>query len=251
MNDDRYGESLDGERLQRYLARAGVASRRASEEIILQGRVTVNGVRVTTLGTRVGPGDVVAVDGRPVAIQEKLVYYAVKKPRGYVTTAADPWGRPTVMSLISVPERVYPVGRLDVDSEGLLLLTNDGQLAYHLIHPRYGVEKEYLVLVEGAPSEGALEKLRRGVVLDGRKTAPAKVDRGKMEGKETWLTVTIHEGRKRQIRRMLEAVGHKVIRLTRVRFGPVRLGDLAPGEFRQLAPGEVQALKLEAQVVDS
>lgn len=247
MSGGEDSQPLATERLQKYLARAGVASRRAAELIIRQGRVSVNGARVTSLGTKVGPGDVVAVDGRPVTLRKELVYLAINKPRGYVTTAADPWGRPTVMHLVSVPQRVYPVGRLDVESEGLLLLTNDGQLAYHLTHPRYGVEKEYHVLVEGRPSDEALRRLRQGVDLEGRKTAPAKVARLPLGDGGTWLSIVIHEGRKRQVRRMLEAVGHRVLRLVRVSFGPVRLGDLAPGESRRLAPEEVDSLRFAAQ----
>lgn len=246
MMSDKEEQSSNGERLQKYLARAGVASRRACEQLILQGRVTVNGSIVTVLGTKVEAGDVVAVDGRPVAFREQPAYYALNKPAGYVTTVSDPEGRPTIMHLIAVPQRVYPVGRLDADSEGLLLLTNDGTLAYHLTHPRYGVEKEYRVLVEGRPSDDALDRLRRGVEVDGRKTAPAKVKRWKSQGKGVWLDITIHEGRKRQVRRMVESVGHRALRLVRVRVGPVRLGDLPPGKLRPLTAAEVEALRREA-----
>jgi pseudouridine synthase len=233
--------------LQKYLARAGVASRRAAEALIRQGRVSVNGVTVTSLGTKVGPGDEVVVDGHPVALPQELVYLALNKPAGYVTTAYDPWGRPTVMQLVRVPQRVYPVGRLDVDSEGLLILTNDGQLAYHLTHPRYGVEKEYHVLVEGRPTENTLERLRQGIELEGRKTAPARVSRLQSDGQGTWLSIVIHEGRRRQVRRMLEEVGHRVLRLIRVRFGPVHLDGLPVGAFRRLTQAEVGALKAEVE----
>ncbi len=243
MNADEERASNE-ERLQRYLARAGVASRRASEQLITQGRVAVNGETVTALGTKVRPGDAVTVDGRLAVVRDELVYYALNKPPGYVTTVSDPWGRPTVMRLVTVPRRVFPVGRLDADSEGLLLLTNDGQLAFRLTHPRFGVDKEYQTLVRGSPSEEALQKLRRGVDLEGRKTAPARVERIRAEGNATWLRVTIHEGRKRQVRRMMASVGHEALRLVRTRFGPVLLGDLASGALRELTPAEVEALRV-------
>ena len=234
----------DGVRLQKVLSQAGVASRRAAEELIRQGRVTVNGVVVTELGTRVRPGvDRIAVDGRGIGGREHLVYLALNKPAGYVSTARDTHGRPTVLSLVEARERLYPVGRLDADSEGLILLTNDGELAYAVTHPRHEIEKEYLVLVSGEPSRQIIERLSRGVEIEGRRTAPAEVEvAGPGEG-GTWLRVVLHEGRKRQIRRMAEAVGHRVLRLRRVRIGPVRLGNLPPGRYRQLSPTEVRALK--------
>ncbi|HEY8475441.1 MAG TPA: pseudouridine synthase, partial [Chloroflexota bacterium] len=169
-------------------------------------------------------------------------YYLVYKPVGYVTTVRDPQGRPTVMDLIPRDVRVYPVGRLDIDSEGLVLLTNDGQLAYRLMHPRYGVEKEYRVLVEGRLSDQALDRLRRGVVLDDGVTSPARVDVLGRESDRTWLRVVLHEGRKRQVRRMIAAVGGRVERLVRVRLGPLRIGKLRPGQHRPLTPVEVQTL---------
>ncbi|MBI4319037.1 MAG: rRNA pseudouridine synthase [Chloroflexi bacterium] len=252
------------ERLQKFLARAGVASRRSSEELILQGRVAVNKQVITRLGTKVKPDDVVTVDGRPVVVQEKQVYILLNKPRGYVTTVTDPYGRPTVVQLVQAPQRVFPVGRLDVESEGMLLLTNDGDLAHRLMHPRFALEKEYVVLVHPDPSEGDLEQLRQGVLVEGRRTAPAEVQRPGVgagvsarpgggasadltglprEHAGAWLRIVIHEGRKRQIRHMAEVVGLQVLRLKRVRIGPIRLGDLAPGQSRPLTPDEVKALK--------
>ena len=194
---------------------------------------------VATLGQRVDiEHDRVEVDGAPVSVREGLVYYLLNKPRGVVTTAADPQGRPTVIDLVPLDPRVFPVGRLDYDSEGLLLLTNDGELAHRLTHPRFGIEKEYLVEVEGTPSATALRRLREGVALDDGMTAPARV--GKVAA--TALRMTIHEGRNRQIRRMCEQVGHPVLRLVRTRIGPLADRQLKPGEWRALTTAEVRAL---------
>jgi 23S rRNA pseudouridine2605 synthase len=231
-----------GERLQKVLARAGVGSRRACEDLVAEGRVTVNGA-VATLGRRVDPErDEVAVDGVPVGVRPGLVYYVLNKPRGVVTTAADPQGRPTVVGLVPAEPRVFPVGRLDADTEGLLLLTNDGDLAHRLAHPSFGVEKEYLAEVVGTPSRGALRRLREGVDLDDGRTAPATV--GVVE--PSVLRVAIHEGRNRQVRRMCEAVGHPVVRLVRTRIGPLTDRRLAPGEWRPLEPAEVRGLERAA-----
>jgi 23S rRNA pseudouridine2605 synthase len=228
-----------GERLQKVLAKAGVGSRRACEEMIAGGRVLVNG-EPALLGRRIHPStDVVTVDGVRVAVGEDLVYYLLNKPAGVVSTADDPQGRPTVTSLVPSEVRLYPVGRLDTDSEGLILLTNDGDLAYRLSHPRFGVEKEYVVQVDGIPKAGAIRRLREGVALEDGITAPAKVS---AVGPGT-LRITIHEGRKRQVRRMGEAVGHPVRRLVRTRIGPLRIGALRPGQWRILAPAEVRALE--------
>lgn len=243
------------ERLQRYLARCGVASRRACEEIIASGRVTVNGQPVTRLGTAVNPArDRVEVDGRSVSPEQRAVYLALNKPKGILTSASDRRGRRVVLDLLSgVEERVFPVGRLDMDSEGLLLLTNDGELAYRLTHPRYLVSKTYLVTVSGDLDLAEVEKLRKGVDLDDGITGPAEVARYKgrklavaSDGthRSQWL-VTIHEGRKRQVRRMFDAIGHRVHRLVRIKFGPIELGELAPGGFRHLWPEEVQRLRGE------
>ncbi len=236
------------DRLQKLLSTAGVASRRTAEDLIRQGRVSVNGRTVTELGTKAGPGDEIRVDGRRVKAAQTLRYLLVHKPRGYVTTRNDPQKRRTVMELLAgVREYVYPVGRLDYDSEGLLLVTNDGDLAAALTHPRHEVEREYRAVVAGVPDRRALDRLARGVVLDGRRTAPAVVrmppaDRDK-SAQSTVLLLTIREGRNRQVRRMCEAVGHPVQRLTRVRIGPLRDDRLRAGQVRELTAAEVRALK--------
>jgi 23S rRNA pseudouridine2605 synthase len=229
----------EGERLQKVLAQLGVGSRRACEELIAAGRVSVN-EEVAVLGRRVDPDtDRVAIDGVPVGIRPGLVYYALNKPAGFISTASDPQARPTVTGLVPEQPPVHPVGRLDADSEGLLLLTNDGDLTFRLTHPRFGVEKEYLVAVEGTPTRGVLRQLREGVALADGRTAPARVAQVGEHG----LRITIHEGRNRQVRRMCDAVGHPVRRLVRTRIGPVRMGTLAPGEWRALTAGEVRALE--------
>ena len=230
--------AAEGERLQKVLARAGVGSRRAAEELIADGRVTVNGA-VASLGRRVDVAvDAVAIDGAPVGVRPGLVYYLVNKPTGVVSTAADPEGRPTVVSLVPGSPRVFPVGRLDAATEGLLLLTNDGELAHHLTHPRFGVDKEYLVQVDGRPSPGAIRQLRDGVDLDDGRTAPARVARVAPDT----LRIVIHEGRNRQVRRMCEAVGHPVRRLVRTRIGPLVDRRLPPGGWRTLTTAEVRRL---------
>src|SRR5581483_1082137 len=235
------------ERLQKVLARAGVASRRTAERLIREGRVAVNGQVVRDLGIRVDPArDSLAVDGRPVAAAPKFVYLALHKPRGYVSTARDERGRPTVLTLVRSAERVYPVGRLDADSEGLLLLTNDGAFALHLAHPRYGVPKEYHVLVRGRPDEGALERLRRGLVLEEGRTAPARVALPSSDGERSWLRVVLKQGWKRQVRRMLAAVGCPVERLIRTRVGSLALGTLPVGAVRHLTESEVRRLQHES-----
>jgi 23S rRNA pseudouridine2605 synthase len=233
------GRSSEGERLQKVLARLGVGSRRACEELIAAGRVSVND-EVAALGRRVDASrDRVAIDGVAIGIRPGLVYYALNKPAGVISTASDPQGRPAVVDMVPADPRVYPIGRLDADSEGLLLLTNDGDLTFRLTHPRIGVEKEYVVMVEGSPDRGVLRALRQGVVLEDGRTAPARVSQIGPHG----LRITIHEGRNRQVRRMCEAVGHPVRRLVRTRVGPVRIDSLAPGEWRALGPGEVRALE--------
>ncbi len=236
-----------GERLQKILAQAGLGSRRTAEGLIADGRVRVNGV-VATLGTRADPeADTIEVDGAVVGVRQGLVHYLLNKPAGVVTTASDPQGRPTVVDLVPAEPRVYPVGRLDADSEGLLVLTNDGDLAHRLTHPSFGVEKEYLADVEGVPSRGTLRRLREGVELDDGPTAPAKVS---LVGEHT-LRITIHEGRNRQVRRMGEAVGHPVRRLVRVRIGPLSDRRLAPGTWRPLTQAEVRALERAAVATPS
>lgn len=232
------------ERLQKVMAHAGVASRRKSEEIIQQGRVAVNGEIVTEMGTKVDPErDRITVDGEPINVAEEYVYIALHKPLDVITTADDPWDRTTVLDLVDVDERVYPVGRLDADSEGLVLLTNDGELTHRLTHPSFEHQKEYQVRVEGRPSREALERLRAGVHLEDGLTAPAEVEMLRREDGFAWLRMILHEGRKRQIRRMTEAVGHPVKRLIRVRMGPIRLGDLDPGQWRHLSASEVEELQ--------
>lgn len=218
---------------------------------MLEGRVAINGRVVTTLGVKVDPTrDEVTVDGQKVRPIEERIYVVVHKPTGYVTTRKDPERRPTVMELVpSLRAYLFPVGRLDFDSEGLLLLTNDGDLAAKLTHPRHEVEREYEALVAGVPSEATLQKLARGVPLDGKRTAPASVRAlGKRPGRdECWVSMTLREGRNRQVRRMCEAVGHPVRRLRRVRFGPLMLGRLARGHARVLTASEVEGLKAAAE----
>jgi 23S rRNA pseudouridine2605 synthase len=234
------------ERLQKYLARCGVASRRASEGIITGGRVRVNGAVTTTLGTTVDPDhDRIEVDGRVVAPPSANTYVALNKPIGVVSTASDPRGRRTVVDLVPGDARLYPIGRLDYDSEGLIILTDDGDLAMHLTHPRHEAEKEYRALVQGNFSEEVLRQLRTGVVLDGRPTAPAHFEKLEAHPDGIWIRVVLHEGRNRQIRRMLESVGLEVVRLVRVRVGSLWLGDLAPGAWRRLSVAEVAALRGE------
>lgn len=231
-----------GERLQKVLARAGFGSRRACEELIEAGRVTVNGEQAE-LGRRVDLDvDRVQVDGIPVAVRPGLVYYLLNKPSRVVTTASDPQGRRTVLDLVPLEPRVFPVGRLDYETEGLLLLTNDGDLAHGLTHPSRGVEKAYLAEVEGVPSRAALRRLREGVPLEDGLTAPARVRLAQAVPGGAAIEVVIHEGRNRQIRRMCEAVGHPVRRLVRTRIGPLVDHGLRPGQWRPLHLAEVRAL---------
>ena len=228
-------------RLNAYLARAGVASRRRADELIVAGRVQVNG-HPGQLNTVVGPHDVVEVDGRTIA-RQALAYVLLNKPAGVVTTARDPQGRPTVVGLVSHRARVVPVGRLDADTTGALLLTNDGPLAHRLAHPRYGVPKVYEADVEGSPAPGALAALRQGVELDDGRTAPADVRVVQRGTRVTRLELTLHEGRKHQVKRMCDAVGHPVQRLHRSRYAGLDLEGLAPGEWRELTREEVSTLR--------
>ncbi len=239
------GPPGSGERLQKVLAAAGVASRRRVEEMVLAGRIRVNG-RPARIGQRVRPDtDVVEVDGTVVGLRSDLVHYLLNKPAGVVSTASDPQGRPTVLDGLPADPRVYPVGRLDMDSEGLLLLTNDGDLAGRIMHPSTGCEKEYLVAVEGHLSAGALRALRSGVELSDGPTAPARVS----SPQQGLLRIVLTEGRNRQVRRMCAAVGLTVTRLVRTRIGPLRDARLGPGEWRELTRAELRAL--EASVGDS
>ncbi len=235
-------------RLQRYLAQAGVASRRAAEELIVAGRVSVNGKVQKELGSKVDPDvDKVTVDGKPVAV-EPTIYVALNKPAGYVTTASDPEGRETVMQFVAdVGRRLYPVGRLDYNSEGLLLFTNDGDLAHALMHPSHGVQKGYHIKVKGLVDKTFVQALRKGVTLDdGTRTSPCKADIIGSTGKHTWVQVILHEGKNRQLRRMAEALGSSVLRLIRVAYGPIELGEMKVGTHRFLTPGEVEALRRSA-----
>ena len=231
--------AADGERLQKVLARVGLGSRRVCEELIGEGRVTVDGA-VAELGCRVNVESARSeVDGAPVGVRPGLVYYLLNKPAGVVTTASDPHDRPTVVDLVPDDPRVFPVGRLDAQTEGLLLLTNDGDLAHRLTHPSFGVDKEYLAEVKGRPSPAAVRRLREGVVLEDGRTAPARA----VLVEASVLRITIHEGRNRQVRRMCEAVGHPVARLVRTRIGPLVDRSLAPGSHRTLVAEEMQALR--------
>ena len=232
-------------RLQKYLALSGVASRRNSEKLIADGHVAVNGHVITEMGVQVEETDVVTVDGKQVTIQEEKHYIAYYKPIGEVTTVSDPEGRATVMDKFrDYPVRLYPVGRLDYDSEGLILLTNDGDMMNNMLHPSREVDKTYLARVSNQVSDESIRRLRAGVKLDdGRMTSPAKVRFLKQEAFATVLLVTIHEGRYRQVRRMFEAIGHEVVQLKRVGFGPIMLGDLPRGSWRRLSDAEVKKLK--------
>jgi 23S rRNA pseudouridine2605 synthase len=227
-----------GDRLQKVLASTGWGSRRICEDLIAAGRVTVNG-EVAVLGRRVQPDvDLIEVDGGPVGVKPGLVYYLLNKPTGVVTTAKDTHGRTTVVDLVPNEPRVFPVGRLDVETEGLLLLTNDGELAHRITHPSHGIQKEYLAHVRGRVPAGGLRQLRDGVELDDGMTAPAEAS----QPTPGVLRITIHEGRNRQVRRMCEAIGHPVLRLVRTRIGPLTDRTLRPGDWRELSTGERKAL---------
>jgi 23S rRNA pseudouridine2605 synthase len=240
---------MSAERLNRYLARSGVASRRAADALIASGAVRVNGRPPPASGMLVEPGsDAVTVNGRRVVPLVPHRYLALNKPEGVLVTASDPEGRPTVFDLVrdEGPGRLFAVGRLDAATSGLLLLTDDGELANRLSHPRYKVAKEYLAVILGTPSDRELRALQAGVELDGRRTGPAQVEREGGMGGVSRLRVVISEGRYRQVRRMLEAVGHPVRELTRTAFGPIRLGRLRPGGWRRLRTPEVEALRRAA-----
>jgi 23S rRNA pseudouridine2605 synthase len=242
-------------RLQKILSAAGVASRRMAETLITQGRVSVNGNTITELGTKADPDvDEVRVDDRRIRGPQRRRYLLLYKPRGYMTTRSDPQQRPTVIDLLArggVREYVYPVGRLDYDSEGLLLLTSDGELASKLTHPRHAVDREYEVRVRDVPDKHDLDRLSRGVTLNGRRTTPARVRLKEVieadSGPQAVLSFVIHEGRNRQVRDMCDAIGHPVVRLRRVRIGPIRDDHIRPGEFRDLTPREVALLNRVVQ----
>lgn len=232
------------ERLQKILARAGYGSRRACEEFITRGQVTVNG-KIATLGMKADPEtDRIEINNQVVRAPEILKYFAVYKPRGVISAASSPEGRQTVRDLVSEAGRLYPVGRLDADSEGLILMTNDGELTNRLTHPRYGHDKEYKVLVATHPEEDQLEAWRRGVVLeDGYRTAPAKVSMESFKGKGAWVRVIMGEGRKRQIREIGKRIGLPIVKIIRVRIGTLRVGSLKPGQSRPLTRKEIDDLK--------
>ena len=231
-------------RLQKYMAECGVASRRRAEEMIAAGQVQVNGITVTEMGAQVEDGDEVRVDGKIIRPETEKKYVLYHKPAGEVTTVSDPEGRACVLDHFrDYPVRLYPVGRLDYDSEGLLLLTNDGALTERLLHPSHQVDKTYLARVSGEVTMEEVRRLRQGVLLDDHKTAPAKVRVLKLETFATQVLVTIHEGRNRQVRRMFEEVGHQVLQLRRVKFGPLELGDLKRGQWRELTAEEIRRLQ--------
>jgi 23S rRNA pseudouridine2605 synthase len=238
-------------RLQKILSSAGVASRRTAETLISQGRVSVNGQTVTELGTKADPArDEIKVDGRRLPRPKRTHYILLNKPRGYITSRTDPKHRPTVIDLLAtggIGDYIYPVGRLDYDSEGLLLLTSDGDLAARLTHPRHGVAREYEVRVRGVPDRHALERLARGVTIDDRRTSPAEVRLRRTyeaeSGPQGILSLVLHEGRNRQVRKMCDAIGHPVVQLKRVRIGPISDDRLKPGQFRSLTTQEIAALK--------
>lgn len=235
-----------GERLQRVLARAGYGSRRSCEDLITAGRVRVNS-EPAELGRRIDPErDRVEVDGVPVVVDPTLVHYLVNKPTGVVTTASDTHGRPVLVDMVPLDPRVFPVGRLDMDTEGLILLTNDGDLAHRLTHPSFGVEKEYLAQVRGEPSRAALRHLREGVDLEDGTTAPARVS----QIEPGLIRIVIHEGRNRQVRRMCEQVGHPVERLVRTRIGPISDRRLRPGAWRHLTVEELRRLQESVEAVE-
>ena len=236
------------ERLQKFLAEAGVASRRKAEELIVAGRVKVNGVVIKEQGVKIDPRkDKVEFDGKALSQKaEKKVYLMLHKPEGYVTTSKEQFGRPAVLDLIhGVPERIFPVGRLDYDTSGLLLLTNDGDLTYRLTHPKHDVDKTYIAKLYGVPDDGDLQKFRRGVAIDGRKTSPAKIQIISREKDLRFCTVEIqiHEGRNRQVRKMCDAIHHPVAQLKRIATGELKLGDLPKGKYRFLTEQEIKYLK--------
>ncbi len=236
------------ERLQKILSAAGVASRRAAEKIITEGRVRVNGRVIDTLGAKADPAqDHIKVDGKLINPVQPHVYLMLNKPAGYVTTLSDPQGRPTVLDLLKgIRTRVYPVGRLDYHTEGLLLLTNDGDFAHLITHPRHEIPKTYRAKIKGVLDDRRIGELERGVFLEDGKTAPAKVRKVRKEEANSWVEITIQEGRKRQVRRMFDRVGHSVIKLRRIRTGSLTLGDLKEGSYRRLTAEEIAALREEA-----
>ena len=233
-------------RLQKFIAQCGIASRRKAEELISKGRIAVDGVKVTEMGIRVIPGkNRITFDGKPVEAREQLVYYLLNKPKGYVTTLSDPQGRPIVTSLIKNTEaRLFPVGRLDLDTEGALILTNDGEFAQKIQHPSHGIDKTYQALVKGCPQKNKIALLERGILLEAKMTYPAVVSVVSKAGKNCLMQITIHEGRKRQVKKMFDFIGHPVLHLKRTAYGKLSLGRIALGDFRQLNPSELNKIFL-------
>jgi 23S rRNA pseudouridine2605 synthase len=240
------------ERVQKIISAAGITSRRAAEELISEGRVRVNGKVVTELGTKADASkDHIKVDGKLINPRQPLTYIMLNKPEGFVTTMSDPEGRPTVQDLMKgVKVRVYPVGRLDYNTVGLLLMTNDGDFAHLITHPKHEFPKTYLAKVKGVVEDARIKELEQGVYLDDGRTAPAKIKKVRKEEANSWLEITIHEGRKRQVRRMFDRVGHSVIRLKRIKTGNLTLGDLPEGSYRYLASAEVQGLREASEKID-
>lgn len=231
-------------RLQKFLALGGVASRRGAESLIAAGKVQVNGVTVTEMGHIIDPErDVITFEGRPVTLESQLVYILLNKPVGYVTTVQDQFNRSKVTDLVQIPQRIFPVGRLDYHTAGLLLLTNDGDLTYRLTHPKFKVEKVYQALIQGTPDEASLAAFRRGLKIEDYVTAPAKIQIVKRDGGNALVQITIHEGRNRQVRKMCDAIGHPVITLERVQMGRITIQGLKRGEWRHLTPQELEYLK--------
>ncbi|MFQ5455562.1 MAG: pseudouridine synthase [Nitrospirota bacterium] len=236
------------ERLQKIISRAGITSRRQAEELIKTGRVAVNGKIITKLGTKGDTRkDVIRIDGRTINVNQPLTYLILNKPKGYITSLKDPEGRPTVLDLLKrVNIRVYPVGRLDFETEGLLILTNDGDLANGLMHPRNEVRKVYLAKIKGVITDKEIKRIERGIMIETGKTAPCRIKKRSIALKNSWIEITIHEGKNREIRRMMETIGHPVLKLNRVRYGLLTLGDMRIGEYRFLKPDEVMMLKRDS-----
>ncbi len=231
-------------RLQKYIARSGITSRRKAEELILDGHVKINGITVTELGTKIdAQKDIITVDDKKISEVEQYIYIKLNKPEGYVTTVKDQFNRKTVLDLIDINERIYPIGRLDYNTSGLLLLTNDGDLANKLMHPKYHIYKTYIAETDGKINEESIKRLREGVLIDNYKTAPAKVKLLKFMGNRSQVKISIYEGKNRQVRKMLDAVGHNVIALKRISFGEIILGDLNIGSWKKLSNEEIQFLK--------
>lgn len=240
------------ERLQKVIAQSGLASRRRAEELISAGKVKVNGIAITEQGVKVTPQDVIEVDGKIISREDKYVYYILNKPEGVITSVTDPRGRKTVIDILDgVKERIYPVGRLDYDTSGLLLLTNDGELTYRLTHPSYGVDKTYRVMTKEYVPGDIVKVLEDGVDLADGRTSPAKINRLEKKGnKFHFIEITIHEGKNRQVRRMFEQVGYPIVRLERVRFGPLSLNRLSSGAYRELKKSELNSLREEAGLLN-